>query len=71
MYTQLSPLNEFAKNVDNYSSHQDKQVLVYCNSGSTATRAIKLLRNAGFEKIYNLDGGVAAWKEANMPLVKK
>lgn len=66
-----SPLNDFAKDVETYSSYKDKQVLVYCNSGNTATRAIKLLKNAGFEQISNLDGGIAAWKEANMPLVKK
>ena len=66
-----SPLNDFAKDVETYSSYKDKQVLVYCNSGNTATRAIKLLKNAGFEKINNLQGGIAAWKEANMPLVKK
>ena len=66
-----SPLNDFAKDVETYSNDKDKQVLVYCNSGNTATRAIKLLKNAGFEKINNLDGGIAAWKEANMPLVKK
>ena len=66
-----SPLAEFAKNVETFGSYKDKQVLVYCNSGNTATRAIKLLKKAGFEKIYNLDGGIAAWKEANMPLVKK
>ena len=66
-----SPLSDFAKGVESYSSYKDKQVLVYCNSGNTATRAIKLLKKAGFEKISNLDGGIAAWKEANMPLVKK
>ena len=66
-----SPLNDFAKDVESYSSFKDKPVLVYCNSGNTATRAIKLLKNAGFENINNLDGGIAAWKEANMPLVKK
>lgn len=66
-----SPLNDFAKDVASFSSYKDKPVLIYCNSGNTATRAIKLLKNAGFDKINNLDGGIAAWKEANMPLVKK
>jgi len=32
---------------------------------------IKLLKAAGFEKVNNLEGGIAAWKEANMPLSKK
>ena len=66
-----APLKEFASSVDGYSSYKDKPVLLYCNSGNTATRAIKLLKNAGFEKINNLEGGIAAWKEANMPLSKK
>ena len=66
-----SPLADFAKSVETFSGYKDKPVLVYCNSGNTAMRAIKLLKKAGFEKINNLDGGIAAWKEANMPLVKK
>lgn len=65
------PLKEFASNVEGLSSDKDKPVLLYCNSGSTVTSAIKLLKKAGFEKINNLDGGIAAWKEASMPLTKK
>jgi rhodanese-related sulfurtransferase len=65
------PLKDFSSSIDKFSKYKHKPVLVYCNSGSTATRAIKMLKNAGFEKISNLEGGVAAWKEANMPLTKK
>lgn len=66
-----TPLNEFASALENYADCKNKDVLIYCNSGTTASRAIKLLKKAGFEKINNLEGGIAAWKEANMPLVKK
>ena len=65
------PLKELAGSVESLSSNKDKPVLLYCNSGSTVTSAIKMLKKAGFEKINNLDGGIAAWKEANMPLTKK
>ena len=65
------PLNEFASSIDDYSKVKDKAVLIYCNSGNTATRAIKLLKKAGFEQINNLEGGIAAWKEANLPLSKQ
>ena len=65
------PLSDLAKGVDGLSDDKDKPVLIYCNSGNTVTRAIKLLKNAGFEQVNNLDGGIAAWKEANMPLAKK
>ena len=66
-----TPLGELSANIKNYVDYKNKSVLIYCNSGTTATRAIKLLKKAGFEKISNLEGGIAAWKEANMPLVKK
>ncbi|MBT8118715.1 MAG: rhodanese-like domain-containing protein [Gammaproteobacteria bacterium] len=65
------PLGDFAGSVDKLAADKDKPVLVYCNSGNTVTRAIKLLKKAGFQQVNNLDGGIAAWKEANMPLSKK
>jgi rhodanese-related sulfurtransferase len=65
------PLNDLAASVEGLSDNKSKPVLVYCNSGNTVMRAIKLLKKAGFEKVNNLDGGIAAWKEANMPLTKK
>lgn len=66
-----TPISELTSKIDSFASHKDKPVLVYCNSGNTVTGAIKLLKNAGFEKISNLEGGILAWKEANLPLVKK
>jgi len=65
------PLADMASNLDKYTSYKNKAVLIYCDSGNSATRAIKLLKAAGFAKVNNLDGGIAAWKEANMPLSKK
>lgn len=65
------PLKDFAGGVEKLSSDKEKPVLLYCNSGSSVVSAIKLLKKAGFAKINNLEGGIAAWKEANMPLAKK
>ncbi len=65
------PLSELATSIEKLSEDKKRPVLVYCNSGNTVTRAIKLLRKAGFEKVNNLEGGIAAWKEASMPLSKK
>ena len=64
------PLKDFVSGVEKYSEYKKNPVLIYCGSGNTATRAIKILKNAGYEKINNLEGGLAAWKEANMPLSK-
>lgn len=65
------PLSEFASKLETYSDYRNKPVLLYCNSGSSTSRAIRLLKKAGFEKINNLEGGIMAWKEASMPLSNK
>lgn len=65
------PLNSLAKKLPDLSADKNRPVLVYCNSGNTATSAIRMLKKAGFDKINNLEGGMLAWKEANMPLTRK
>ncbi len=62
------PLSEFESAIEKYSDYKDKPILIYCNSGNTITRALKVLKKAGFDKVNSLEGGIAAWKEANLPL---
>jgi rhodanese-related sulfurtransferase len=66
-----TPLKDFVSEVEKFSEYKNRPVLIYCNSGNTSTRALKILKKAGYEKINNLEGGIAAWKEANLPLSKK
>lgn len=48
---------------------RDKEVVVYCRSGKRSAMAAKQLRAAGFT-VYELDGGITAWKAAGKPVVK-
>ena len=45
-------------------------VVVVCRNGQASAGAAKRLKKAGFEQVYWLDGGVAAWQQADLPLVK-
>lgn len=45
-------------------------VVLVCRSGTTADGAAKQLKKAGFEQVYVLEGGIAAWQQAELPLVK-
>ena len=45
-------------------------VVVVCRNGQGSADAAKRLKKAGFEQVYWLDGGVAAWQQADLPLVK-
>lgn len=46
-----------------------KPVYVYCAAGGRSYRASKQLRELGFTEVYDLVGGMGAWKEAGMPTV--
>lgn len=45
-----------------------KPVYVYCAKGVRSARSAKQLKKAGFTEIYDLDGGIIAWKEAGKPI---
>lgn len=40
-----------------------------CNIGQSSGRAVRALREKGFDNIYNLAGGMAAWQKENLPMV--
>ena len=47
-----------------------KKILVYCRSGSRSAHIAGLLTRNNFEQVYNLKGGINAWKRANLPIKK-
>jgi rhodanese-related sulfurtransferase len=47
-----------------------KNVLVVCQTGNQAAKAVALLGQAGFTQAYNLEGGIAAWQTQGLPTVK-
>jgi rhodanese-related sulfurtransferase len=47
---------------------KDRPLIVVCPTGSTASRAAAQLRAGGFSEVYVLGGGLAAWREAGLPI---
>lgn len=45
-------------------------VLIYCRSGNRSGKAASTMQALGFKNVYNLSGGVKAWKAAGKTLVK-
>lgn len=65
------PVGAVAKRIDELQKHKDKTLLVYCKTGARAGVACKDLSKNGFEKVYNLNGGLTAWQDAHLPISKK
>ena len=50
--------------------HKAKPVIVCCNTGMTSAKAASSLRKSGRQDVFNLDGGLNAWRQAGLPVVK-
>ncbi len=46
-------------------------IIVVCETGMRSGSAANALVKGGFEKVYNLRGGMTEWKSANLPITKK
>ncbi|WP_414696778.1 thioredoxin domain-containing protein [Paraflavisolibacter sp. H34] len=50
---------------------KSRPVYVYCLSGGRSRAAAAALREQGFTQVYNLVGGITAWKGARLPVEGK
>jgi len=47
---------------------REKPVILYDDGGFEAQRAARTLAKNGFTQLYALDGGIAAWRKADLPV---
>jgi rhodanese-related sulfurtransferase len=64
------PLGKLASRIQELEKHKGKPILVTCRSGQRSARACGMLKKAGFETVYNQEGGIIAWERANLPVTK-
>ena len=67
----LIPLDELPERLIELEKDEDEILAVHCKTGSRSARAVKLLKEAGFQNVYNLKGGITAWSEEIDPSVPK
>jgi adenylyltransferase/sulfurtransferase len=66
---QLIPLAEFPKHVGEFDPAAD--IVIHCRSGMRSAKACAVLRQAGFQHVRNLVGGILAWSDKVDPSVPK
>jgi len=64
-------LSQLDKRIGEIERLKARPVIVCCASGNRSASACGKLRRAGFEKVFNLAGGIGAWTQAGLPVTTK
>jgi rhodanese-related sulfurtransferase len=64
------PYAQLERRVGELTKHKSKPIAVVCRMGQNAGAAGALLRKHGFERIARLSGGMAEWRNQNLPVIK-
>lgn len=64
------PVESLAERLNELKKYKNKAILVNCQRGIRSAKACEILRKAEFTQVHNLQGGLNAWLEAKLPVVK-
>jgi rhodanese-related sulfurtransferase len=64
------PLADLGNRIGELEKSKSRTVVVVCQSGARSEKAVRQLAAAGFADVWSLDGGVAAWQAAGLPVTK-
>lgn len=61
-------VTELASKMGLLPADKEAPILVYCQTGARSSRAAGMLAKNGYTNVYNLAGGIMAWKNAGLPV---
>lgn len=61
---------DLATSAEQLKKYREKPVIVCCDSGMQGGTAARELTRLGFSKVFNLRGGLGAWRQENLPLAR-
>jgi rhodanese-related sulfurtransferase len=64
------PAADLESQTESLKKWRDKNVITYCDSGTSGAAGARTLMKLGFTKVFNLHGGLNAWVKDNLPLTK-
>jgi rhodanese-related sulfurtransferase len=64
------PLADLAGRIGELDKSKARTIVLVCQSGARADKALRQLAAAGFEDVVSLDGGLTAWQAAGLPIAK-
>ncbi len=64
-------IGQLEKHLPELEKFKARSLIVNCQSGNRSAMACSTLRKNGFEKVFNLAGGLGAWRDAGLPVTTK
>lgn len=64
------PLSTLETKLTGVVKNKAVPVILVCQSGARSARAVMIAKKLGYDNAQSLGGGLAAWKEANLPVEK-
>ncbi|MBV8627718.1 MAG: rhodanese-like domain-containing protein [Paraburkholderia sp.] len=62
---------ELQAKVGQLVKNKSNPVLLVCQTGQQSNKAARIVQDAGFAEVHVLEGGLNAWQQAGMPVVKQ
>ena len=59
----IASFNEFPRYLDSIESLKDRTIVTFCTGGIRCEKAAPLMKRAGFEHVYQLEGGILKYFE--------
>lgn len=64
----LIPHKQVEKRMDELTEYRDRRIVVYCEVGGRARKALKTLSKAGFDNLRLLEGDMRGWRASALPV---
>ena len=65
------PLADLTRRIGELEKLKGRPLILCCASGARSSSAVAQLKKAGFDKLYNLRGGLAEWEKSGQPISRK
>ena len=65
------PLNQINDHLSELQPYKNSTIITQCRSGKRSLKALELLKTAGYNQVYSMDGGIQAWSEQGLATQQK
>lgn len=62
------PLAKVAEKLTSLEKYKQHPIIVTCQTGARSVSACKTLNKAGFDKVFNMQGGMQSWEDNKLPI---